>query len=206
MDFVKYIRNLPSDVQVMLQENPIKYFVPWYVVWKRNSISTPCRVGFDASQAASSGYSLNDVLTKDRDNLNKVQEILIRWSMHRVAVNTDISKMYNTVRLNQSDWCYQRYIWDPDLDPSRIPEKKVIRTLIYGVRSSGKQAEYGLRKIAELSQNTYPEVNHILQNNIYVDDCITGEDGIDLSHHQANELEIVLNRGGFNLKGFSFFW
>ena len=124
--------------------------------------------------------------------------------MHRVAIHTDISKMYNTVRLNQSDWCYQRYIWDPDLDPSRISEEKVIRTLIYGIRSSGNQAEYGLRKVAILSQNTYPKVNHIVQNDIYVDDCITGEDGIDLAHHRADELEIVLNRGGFSLKGVSF--
>ena len=204
MGFVKYIRNLPSDVQVMLQENPIKYFIPWRAVWKGNSISTRCRVVFDASQATSSGYSLNDILAKGRNNLNKLQEILIHWSMHRVAVHTDISKMYNTVRLNQSDWCYQRYIWDPDLDPSRIPEEKVIRTLIYGVRSSGNQAEYGLRKVAELSQYTYPEVNHIVQNDIYVDDCITREDRIDLAHHRADELEIVLNRGGFNLKGVSF--
>ena len=27
--FVEYIRNLPSDVQVMLQENPVKYFIQW---------------------------------------------------------------------------------------------------------------------------------------------------------------------------------
>ena len=156
----------------MLQENPVKYFIPWCAVWKGNSISTPCRVVFDALQARSSGYSLNDILAKGRSNLNKLQEILIRWSMHRVAVHSDISKMYNTVRLNQSDWCYQMYIWDPDLDPSRIPEEKVIRTLIYGVRSSGNQAEYGLCKVAELSQNPYPKVNHIVQNDIYVDDCI----------------------------------
>ena len=58
--------------------------------------------------------------------------------------------------------------------------------------------------VAELSQNTYPEVNYIVQNFIYVDDCLTGEDGIDLAHHRADELEIVLNRGGFNLKGVSF--
>ena len=47
MGFVEYIRNLPSDVEVMLQENPIKYFIPWRAVWKRNSISPPCRVFFD---------------------------------------------------------------------------------------------------------------------------------------------------------------
>ena len=32
MGFVEYIRNLPSDVQVMLQDNPIKYFIPWRAV------------------------------------------------------------------------------------------------------------------------------------------------------------------------------
>ena len=149
-------------------------------------------------------YSLNDILAKGWNSLYKLQEILIHWSMHRVAVHTDISKMYNTVQLNQSDWCYQRYIWDPDLHPSIIPKEKVIKTLIYGVRSSRNQAEYGLRKVAELSQKAYPKVNHIVQNDIYVDDCITGEDGIDLAHHRADELEIVLNRGGFNLKGVSF--
>ena len=93
MDFVEYIRNLPSDVQAMLQENPIKCFIPWRAVWKGNSISTPCRVVFDASQATSSGYSLNDILAKGWNNLNILQEILIRWSMHCVAVHTDISKM-----------------------------------------------------------------------------------------------------------------
>ena len=72
MGFVDYIRNLPSDVQVMLQENLIKYFIPWHAVWKGNSISTPCRVVFDTSQATSSGYSLNDILAKGRNNLNKL--------------------------------------------------------------------------------------------------------------------------------------
>ena len=51
----------------------------------------------------------------------------------------------------------------PDLDPSKIPDGKFIKTLIYGVRSSGNQAEFGLRKVAELSKEEYPEVNEIIQ-------------------------------------------
>ena len=62
--------------------------------------------------------------------------------------------MYNTINLNELDWYYQRYIWEPNLDPSNIPEEKIIKTLIYGVRSSGNQAEYGLRKIADLQKKT----------------------------------------------------
>ena len=40
-----------------------------------------------------------------------------------------------------------------DLEPSKVPDEKVIKTLIYGVRSSGNQAETGLRKTVDISRN-----------------------------------------------------
>lgn len=71
--------------------------------------------------------------------------------------------MYNTIRLNQADWCYQRYIWVKNLFPAKIPREKIIRTLIYGFRSSGHQAELGLRKVAELSRAQHPSMNKVVQ-------------------------------------------
>ena len=204
MGFVEYVKNLPQDIQRMLQDSPIQNYIPWRAVWKGNSVSTPCRVVFDASQATPSGYSLNDILAKGRNELNKLQEILIRWSMHRVALHTDISKMYNTVQLKQSEWCYQRYIWNEDLNPDKIPEEKVIKTLIYGVRSSGNQAAFGLRKVTQLSQEEFPEVSQTINDDVYVDDCISGEDIRDTAHQRADQLELVLNRGGYRLKGVTF--
>ena len=155
--------------------------------------------------------------------INLLLSILKNQFTHRIAIHTDISKMYNTICLNKSDWCYHRYIWIylaslpftsdpskrlankknkamkvynqqlrklnlpdnvkdkqdiidsegklhqlgyinylknlPDLDPSKIPDEKFIKTLIYSVCSSGNQAEFGLRKVAELSKEEYPEVN-----------------------------------------------
>ena len=100
-----------------------------------------------------SGYSLNDILAKGKNSLNRLQEIAIRWSTHQVGIHSDISKMYNTIQLDQRDWCLQRYIWNENLDPTKIPEEKVIKTLIYGVKPSGNQAEYGLRKVADMSKD-----------------------------------------------------
>ena len=204
LNYVEYIENLPHDVQDSLKSHPIQNFIPWRAVWKENSVSTPCRIVFDASQATSSGYSLNDLLAKGRNNLNKLQEIVIRWSMHRVGIHTDVRKMYNTIQLNRLDWCYQRYIWEENLDPTKIPKEKVIKTLIYGVRSSGNQSEYALRKVAELSQSEHPDVNRVVQEDIYVDDCITGATSITHAHDLADKLELVINKGGFQLKGVSF--
>ena len=63
--------------------------------------------------------------------------------------------MYNTVKLLEKDWCFQRYIWQENLDSMKIPEEKVIKTLIYGVKSSGNQAERGLRETANLCKEDY---------------------------------------------------
>ena len=52
-----------------------------------------------------------------------------------------------------------------------IPEEKVLSTLLYGVRSSGNQAETGSRKTAEMQKDEYPEVKRIIQKDVYVDDC-----------------------------------
>ena len=90
-----------------------------------------------------------DVLAKERNNMNRLQEIMIRWSMHRVGLHTDIQKMYNCVKLKESDWCFQRYIWQAELDAQKLPEEKVIKTLIYGVRSSGNLSERSIVKLPD---------------------------------------------------------
>ena len=49
--------------------------------------------------------------------------------------------MYNSIKLHEQIWGLQQYIWQQDLDPTKIPEEKVIKTLICGVKSSGSQVE-----------------------------------------------------------------
>ena len=44
--------------------------------------------------------------------------------------------MYNAVHLDKSHWRYQLYLWDDGLLEDRPPQWKVIKTFIYGVRSS----------------------------------------------------------------------
>ena len=204
MGYVEFVGNLTAEQQKQLRESPNQYFIPWRAVWNSNSISTPCRLVFDASRATDTGLSLNDILAKGKNNMNKLVDIIIRWMSHKIAFHTDIRKMYNSVRLNEVHWCLQRYIWQEDLDNSKIPDEKIIKTLIYGVKSSGNQSERGLRETARLSQEEYPEVNQIVHKDIYVDDCLTGDETEELAFRRADELEIVLNRGGFSLKGVSF--
>ena len=111
MGFVDFLENLSATQQTMINESKIQYFIPWRAVWNTNSLSTPCRLVFDASLATSSGFSLNSILAKGRNNMNKLVEILGRWLMQKFTYHMDIQKMYNTIRLVGEDWCYQLYLW-----------------------------------------------------------------------------------------------
>ena len=72
------------------------------------------------------------------------------------------------------------------------------------MRSSENQAEYGLRKVAEMSSEEYPAVYQVVKNDTYVDDCMSGAPDTSSSHKLADDLEMILNKGGFQLKGVSF--
>ena len=76
--------------------------------------------------------------------------------------------------------------------------------MIYGVKSSGNQSERGLRETARMSAVEFPEVNHIVQKDIYVDDCLSGAQNLKHAMIRADQIELVLNRGGFSLKGVTF--
>jgi len=143
---VEFVKNLSPQLQQILQSSSIRNFIPWRAVWKVNSISTPCRIVFDASQLTDTGFSLNSILAKGTNGMNKLVEILIRWYTYKIAFHTDIRKMYNSIQLKEEHWCFQRYLWENTLDVAKPPEEKVIKTLIYGVKSSGNQAERGLRQ------------------------------------------------------------
>ena len=109
----------------MIRSNKLHTSIPWRAVWNENSISTPRRIVSHTSQSTASGWSLNDILGRGKDNINSVVEILIRWSVRRVEFRTGNKEVHNSVILQEEDWWLQRYIWQNDLDPRKLPEEKV---------------------------------------------------------------------------------
>ena len=71
LGFVEFVSALESKDKKMIHNSEIKYFIPWRAVWNSNSLSTPCRLVFDASQNTTNGCSLNDLLAKGTNNMNR---------------------------------------------------------------------------------------------------------------------------------------
>ena len=110
--------------------------------------------------------------------MNKLVEIFIRWRSHSIAYHNDINTMYNQIELEPMYWTMQRYWWHPTLDPHELPLEKIIKTVIYGCKSSSNQAEHAICLVAEKYKDEFPEVYAIIKNDLYIDDCISGESSL----------------------------
>ena len=204
LGFVDYLDNLNPEQRKKIFGKALKYFIPWRAVWNANSLSTPCRPVFDASHPTTSGLSLNNILAKGRNNMNKLVQIFIRWLIRGCGFHADIQKMYNTVRLHEDHWNYQLYLWDKNLDPKVEPKVKVIKTLIYGVKPSGNQVERALRETANLQKEEFPRPAEIVNDDFYVDDNISGEVNYEVAKDVTDDLSTVIGKTGFNFKGITF--
>ena len=103
---------------------------------------------------------------------------------------------YNQVKLDPSCYHYQIYLWKPDLDPSQPVVVMVVRTLIYGVKSSGNQLFSGFGKVADYAIEHFPEHTpgaETLKDDGYVDDIIHCDEDNKTARSTANSLNFVLS-------------
>ena len=200
LGFVDWVSNLSEEEQALIKDR-VQYFIPWRAVHNENSVSTPCRLVFDASQSTRNGSSLNSLLAKGLNSLNSLLEIMIRWTTHAHAFHTDISKMYNRVSLDREHWRYQLYYWAEGLTPGVAPDPKVVKTVIYGVRSSGNIAQCALRQTAELNREKYPKAFNPITEDTYMDDCMSGTNSLAESQITMDQIQSAVATTGFSVKG-----
>ena len=110
--------------------------------------------------------------------------------------------MYNRARLDPEHWRYQLYYWVDDLQPGSLPRIKVIKTLIYVVRPSGKLAQYALQRTAEICAKMFPYAYDPIMKDMYMDDCVSESAGLEESHHVMDHFQGTTSVDGFDMKGF----
>jgi len=179
------------------------YFIPWRVVYNSSSLSTPVRMVFDASSVTPNGDCLNNCLAKGENRLCKIQHVLLRFRLFSFAVSCDIKMAYNGIDLDPAHYQYQRYLWRKNLNPENPVEVMVIKSLIYGVRSSGQQLLAGLNKLADYCEENVPggkEGAKVLKNDTYVDDCLSSSETQEMNEAKAESIVKVLARAGMSVK------
>ena len=206
--YVSPISDLPPTERDFVQKNMDSWYViPWRAVWKATSLSTPCRMVFDASSKTPGGESLNNILAKGENNLSTSGSVLLRFRSKPGGVTCDVKMAYNQIKLDPSCYIYQIYLWKPDLDPDQPVIIMVVKTLIYGVRSSGNQLFSGFSKVADYCDEFLPEHSagaDVLRSDGYVDDIVHAADDAETAVTTAASLDCVLSSANLSVKAYTY--
>jgi hypothetical protein len=199
--------DLPDSYKQAIGSTPgAGYFIPWRTVYNEGSLSTPCRIVFDASSKSPGGESLNGVLAKGQNRLSKLQHLLIRFRKGAAAVTADISMAYNGMKLRPEFLKYQRYLWKKDLLPENPTVVMVVATLIYGVKPSGQQCQVSLEKLALHFEKKAQCMNgaRVLREDTYVDDILSSQDSVATCEKVGRDIVEILAAGSMGIKALSF--
>ena len=199
------IDDLPPEERALVDTLPGEYYLPWRFVTKEGSLSTPVRVVFDASATTSSGKSLNDILAKGSNRLEKIIALDLNFRAGPFAFACDIRMAYNQIKLEPSDYRWQKYLWVDNLDPSNPVKTRIMRTIIYGVKSSGNQTAEGLEQVAQYVIDNYPEYAagaQALKKLTYVDDTSDSTDSAAQLEKLIEGVKFTLDLAGMTVKSF----
>ena len=174
------------------------FYLPMHTVRKDSSSTTKVRVVFDASAKSSTGMSLNDKLLVGHTVHPPLINVLLQFRFHRIALTTDVSKMYRAVRLVDSDKDLHRFVWRKE--PSEPLVDYRMTRVTFGVSASSFAANMSIKQNAIDLANEYPLAAKAVNDSFYVDDGLTGADSIEQAMELQKQLQNMFLRGDFLLR------
>ena len=174
------------------------FYLPMHAVRKESSSTTKVRAVFDASAKSSTGVSLNDLLLVGPTVHPTLIDVLLRFRLHRIALTTDVSKMYRAVELTEPDRDLHRFVWRQTPDHP-LQDFRMTR-VTFGVSASSFAANASIKRNAQDFAVEYPQAASVVENSFYVDDGLTGADSVEESIRLQKQLQNLFSKGGFLLR------
>ena len=174
------------------------FYLPMHVVHKETSSTTKLRVVFDASAKSDTGVSLNDQLLVGPTVHSSLLDVLLRFRIHRVALTTDVSRMYRAVVLPDSDRDLHRFVWRSQVHEP-LKDYRMTR-VAFGVSASSFIANMCVKQNSLDHAADYPLAAKAVDDSFYVDDGLTGADSIESVIRLQKELQSLFSCAGFLLR------
>ncbi|GFW91328.1 integrase catalytic domain-containing protein [Trichonephila clavipes] len=175
----------------------INYCIPHHSVYKPEKTSTPLRVVFDASAKTTSGFSLNSILLNGGIIQQDLFSIVSGFRKHEYAFSADIKKMYRQILVDPNQRDLQRIMWKTSADAPVKTYK--LATVTYGTVSAPFLATRTLKALADEEKAEFPDAAHVICNDSYMDDILSGESTLEGAKKLQTRLSQLLQRGGFEL-------
>ena len=174
------------------------FYLPMHAVVKESSSTTKIRAVFDASAKSSSGVSLNDQLLIGPTVHSTLVDVLLRFRRHRVALTTDVSRMYRAVLLPEGERDLHRFMWRSH--PGETLRDYRMTRVTFGVSSSSFAANMSVKQTAIDHTQEYPLGASAVHESFYVDDGLVGANSLEEAVRLQEQLQELFARGGFLLR------
>ncbi|XP_043287500.1 uncharacterized protein [Venturia canescens] len=180
-----------------LEELRPGFYLPHHAVIKSSSLTTALRIVFDGSAKSSTGISLNEALFVGPTIQSELFTLLLRFRKYAYVITGDIEKMYRQFLVKPEDRSYQRILWRDENDEIRTYQ---LNTLTFGLSSAPYLAIRCLHQLAQDEGKDFPQAAKILQEDMYVDDALTGADTIEEAIAIRDQLTELLERGQLKIR------
>lgn len=193
--FVSPLKEMSPEVQQLIKDSDFLHYFCWRSVSNMNSQTTSTRMVVDPTLS-----NFNDVVAKGMNSLTSLFQLILGWRSYIHVFCSDISKMFNTLKLTPEMYKYSLYLFSESLDPKEDIQIWLYRTLMYGIKSASGLATCGLKKTAALKKDECPLAYTVLMFKTYMDDSGHGSNTLEGREKIIDELQKVLPLGGFKLK------
>ena len=170
-----------------------QFYMPHRPVVRPDSATTRVRPVFDASACGPNGVSLNDCLEAGPSLIPRLTDVLLRFRRHKYAVTGDISKAFLQISVRPEDRDCLRFLWE---QCGKVRVMRLTR-VPFGVKSSPFLLNAVIKH--HLSQCSVSRVVSELQDNLYVDDWLSGADSEAEAKEMYLEGKAVLMEAGMTL-------
>ncbi|XP_060665585.1 uncharacterized protein LOC132797829 [Drosophila nasuta] len=126
--------------------------------------------------------------------IHKLRQVMT----HKYVFTADIEKMYRQIWIKPEDQYFQTIVWRND--PSEDLRYYRLKTVTYGTKAAPYLATKCLQHIAQKGRKEYPNGAAALENDFYVDDCLTGAETIPEALQRQQQLNKLLQKSGFKLR------
>ncbi|GFW33641.1 integrase catalytic domain-containing protein [Trichonephila clavipes] len=154
---------------------------------------------FDKADAALpiESSEMEEFETKYYETKAKLQNILENLSNSRIVFTADIEKMYRQILVADEDQKYQQILWRNNSSENIRTYK--LKTVTYGLASASFLATRCIKQIA-LDDKDNPNLSRVLQEDIYMDDLLSGADTPNNAISICKDIAHVLSTRGFHLR------
>ena len=195
------VARLLSEEEMLEWRGPI-FYLSHMALKQPKSATTPVRLVFNSSQTYR-GVSLNSCLAKGPDAFNNTLiGMLLKFRESPVVMIGDIRKMYNSVHLAPEDQHCHRFLWRNCEE--RKPDTWVITRVNLGDRPAGTIAIVAKNETAKMFKEINEEAAEIIINQCYTDDIINSGPTFEGCLSLSTDIEKILEKGGFSVKGWVF--